>query len=67
MEMTARGHLFMAGTTISTRLKVTANAAQKEHQSRWRLILFRQPLPFPCNAGWVGRFDVKTFALEALM
>ena len=67
MEMTARGHLFMADTTISTRLKVTANAAQKEHQSRWRLILFRQPLPFPCNAGWVGRFDVKTFALEALM
>lgn len=66
VELTADGRLFVAGGTISTGLKVTANAAQKDHRSGWCLIPFRQPLPFPCNAGWVGRFDAKTFEIQAL-
>lgn len=66
IELSAGGQLFVAGGTASAGLNVTPNAAQKEQRGGTCFTMFRVPSPYSCSSGWVGRFDAKTFSLEAL-
>ena len=66
IELSADGRLFAAGGTASAGLNVTANAVQKEQRGGTCVAGFRIPFAYSCYSGWVGRFNARTFELEAL-
>ncbi len=60
------GSLYLAGTTQSSELPVSAWAVQKERRGGQCTSGFRVPFPYPCNSGWVARLHPGTWELEAL-